>query len=82
MTTCIEPGCTRELGLLRFHPDDYCIYHAPAEATSQAIRTARRATFRDRWTPPQEDRSAAEHDAAIEAFVRQLAPLRRVPKGQ
>jgi hypothetical protein len=52
------------------------------QPTSQAVRTAARAAFRDRWTRPQDDRSDAEHDAAIDAFVRQLAPLRRVPKGQ
>lgn len=46
----------------------------------QAARTAARAAFRDRIERPRDAREAADHDAAIEAFVEQLH-RRRVPKG-
>lgn len=84
MTTCSEPGCELDAGLIRFHPDPYCLHHSPpaprAQPSTQAARTAARASFRDRMTRPRESRDAAEHDAAIEAFVEQLHRS-RVPKG-
>jgi hypothetical protein len=51
------------------------------QPNSQAERARLRAEFRARIERPNDERAADDHDAAVEAFIDQLAPLRRVHRG-